>query len=469
MAVCEIWDVRGRLDHPIDYAENPEKTANPKYTEADLQAMVDVMEYATNKDKTEQRYFVTGVNCDPTTARDEMMIAKAGWNDESEIVCYHGFQSFKHGEVTPEQAHEVGVKLAQKMWGDRFQVIVATHLNTECLHNHFVVNSVSFTDGKHYHDNKANLRLLRQRSDELCREYALSVIEHPSGKKKPYALYQAEKNGMPTRDNVTRQAVDEAISKSFTLKDFDRIMAEMGYRVSFDPNHKYWTVIGKGWKRPKRLYKLGEEYTNERIMERITENSYVVKFSRFTEPQRTVKVFRVKGSLTGSKKIGGLRGLYLHYCYKLSILPKNKKQNYARLHYLLKDDLMKMEAITQETRLLCRNRIDTVEQLLSYKGSLETEKTDLLQKRKELYSISRKTSGEEKEAIRSQLSDLSKRLSVIRKEVRLCEGIEACNAALKEKLSTIRADEEQQRKELMTNEYKRRSGRTNRPNELGRI
>ena len=93
MAVCEIWDVRGRLDHPIDYAENPAKTANPKYTEADLQAMVDVMEYATNKNKTEQRFFVTGVNCDPTTARDEMMITKAGWNDMSEIVCYHGFQS----------------------------------------------------------------------------------------------------------------------------------------------------------------------------------------------------------------------------------------------------------------------------------------------------------------------------------------------------------------------------------------
>ena len=469
MAVCEIWDVRGRLDHPIDYAENPEKTANPKYTEADLQAMVDVMEYATNKDKTEQRYFVTGVNCDPTTARDEMMIAKAQWNDESEIVCYHGFQSFKHGEVTPEQAHEVGVKLAQKMWGDRFQVIVATHLNTDCLHNHFVVNSVSFTDGRHYHDNKASLRLLRQRSDELCREYSLSVIEHPSGRKKPYALYQAEKNGMPTRDNVTRQAVDEAISKSFTLKDFDRIMAEMGYRVSFDPNRKYWTVIGKGWKRPKRLYKLGEEYTNERIMERISENSYAVKFARFAEPQRTVRVFRVKGSLKGAKIIGGLRGLYLHYCYKLGILPKNKKQNYARLHYLLKDDLMKMEAISQETRLLCRNHIDTVEQLLLYKGALETEKTDLLQKRKELYSKSRKTGGGEKEAIRSQLSDLSKRLSVIRKEVRLCEGIEARNATLKEKLSTIRADEEQQRKELMTNEHRRRSGRANRPNELGRL
>ena len=176
MAVCEIWDVRGRLDHPIDYAENPEKTANPKYTEADLQALGDVMKYATNGDKTEKQFFVTGVNCDTATARDEMLIAKAQWNDESEIVCYHGFQSFKSGELTPEQAHEVGVKLAEKMWGDRFQVIVATHLNTDCLHNHFVVNSVSFADGKHYHDNKANLRLLRQRSDELCREYALTDI-----------------------------------------------------------------------------------------------------------------------------------------------------------------------------------------------------------------------------------------------------------------------------------------------------
>lgn len=312
MAVCEIWDVRGRLDHPIDYAENPEKTANPKYTEADLQAMVDVMEYATNKNKTEQRFFVTGVNCDPTTARDEMMITKAGWSDTSEIVCYHGFQSFKHGEVTPEQAHEVGVKLAERMWGDRFQVIVATHLNTDCLHNHFVVNSVSFADGMHYHDNKANLRLLRQRSDELCREYALSVIEHPSGKKKPYALYQAEKQGRPTRDNVARQAVDEAISKSFTLKDFDRQLAEMGYRINFDPNRKYWTIIGKGWQRPKRLYKLGEEYTNDRIMERISENSYAVKFQSFSEPQPQVKVYRVKGSLKNAKKIGGLRGLYLH-------------------------------------------------------------------------------------------------------------------------------------------------------------
>ena len=468
MAVCEIWDVRGRLDHPIDYAENPEKTINPKYTETELQALVDVMEYATNQYKTEKRYFVTGVNCDPACARDEMMIAKAQWNDESEIVCYHGFQSFKHGEVTPEVAHEVGVKLAEKMWGDRFQVVVATHLNTECLHNHFVVNSVSFVDGKHYHDNKANLRLLRKRSDELCREYSLSVIEHPSGKKKPYALYQAEKQGLPTRDTVARQAVDEAISKSFTLRDFDRQMAEMGYRCSFDPNHKYWTIMGKGWKRPKRLYRLGEDYTNERIMERINENSYAVKFAPFAKADQTVRVLRVRGSLKDAKKIGGLRGLYLHYCYKLGILPK-RKQNYARLNYLLKDDLLKMDAIAQETRLICRHHIDTAEQLLSYKGSLETERAELTEKRKGLYSLSRKSDGAEKDAVKAQISQITERLKIIRKEVRLCGGIEARSGVLKEKLLTIRADEEQQRKEMMADEHKRRRSRTNREDELGGI
>lgn len=75
MAVCEIWDVKGRLDHPIDYAKNPEKTVNPKYTEADLQALGDVMKYATNGEKTEKQFFVTGVNCDPATARDVWRVA----------------------------------------------------------------------------------------------------------------------------------------------------------------------------------------------------------------------------------------------------------------------------------------------------------------------------------------------------------------------------------------------------------
>ena len=130
---------------------------------------------------------------------------------------------------------------------------------------------------------------------------------------------------------------------------------------------------------------------------------------------------------------------------------------------------MKMEAIAKETRLLCRNHIDTAQQLLSYKGSLETEMSALLEKRKELYSKSRSAKDEDtKSQVKAELSDISERLKIIRKEVRLCEGIAARSDTLKEKLQTILADEnEQQRKELMKNEHRRRSGRANRPNELG--
>ena len=461
MAVCEIWDVRGRLDSPLRYAANPDKTNNPKYTEAEWQSLSDVMKYAINGDKTEQQFFVSGVNCDPSTAREEMQIVKRQFQDESEIVCYHGFQSFREGEVTAEQAHEIGVKLAKKMWGDRFQVIVATHLNTGCLHNHFVLNSVSFTDGKHYHDNTANLRLLRQYSDELCREYALSVIENPVGKKKPYVICQAEKNGLPTRDSVARQAIDEAISKSYTMRDFAGQMKAMGYRVNFDPHHKYWTIQGEGWKRPKRLYRLGEDYTNERIVERISENSYAAKFSKFAPEHKPVRIYYVKGSLKHTKRIGGLRGLYLHYCYKLGFFRKGRKQNLARLHYLLKDDLLKMEYIAQETRLLCRHHIDTTEQLFSYQQSLQDEMQKLLAERQELYAQKNHPAAKER------LSAIALRLREIRKEVRQCDNIAERSQSLKEKLSVIRADEANQRREMNRDGFERRGGGTGRPHELG--
>ena len=460
MAVCEIWSVRGRLDHPIDYAKNPDKTANPNYLDSDLQALGDVMQYATNGRKTEQQFFVTGVNCDPATARQEMQVVKRQFGDKKEIVCYHGYQSFRSGEVTPEQAHEIGVKLAQSMWGDRFQVIVATHLNTECLHNHFIVNAVSFADGKRYLGNLSNIHLMRQKSDELCRQYQLSIIEYSDGKKKPYAMVQAEKSGMPTRNDIARQAIDEAISKSFTLRDFDRNIAAMGFRCSFDPNHKYWTIIGKGWKRPKRMHKLGEDYTNDRIMERIAENSYAVRFSDFA-PERTVfKIYHVRGSLKKVHRHKVLRGLYLYYCYRLGFLPKKRKINYTRLHSLLRDDLMKMDAIAKETRLLCQYRIDTAEQLFSFQHSIQSEANQLTTKRTELRSRLRKLpDGDEKETVRREIAEISERLRMIRREVRLCDNIAERSGMIREKLKVIR-QEEQQREELTKHADRRRSSRS---------
>ena len=144
MAVTKIWAVIKRVDHVVDYATNKEKTKiqmspNGMYAR-DLK---DVIDYARNSDKTEEEYFVTGINCEPQSAYEEMQDTKMYYKKNDKILAFHGYQSFAPGETTPEIAHKIGVELAHEIWGDRFQVVVTTHLNTKCLHNHFVINSVS--------------------------------------------------------------------------------------------------------------------------------------------------------------------------------------------------------------------------------------------------------------------------------------------------------------------------------------
>jgi hypothetical protein len=117
-----MWAVHCRLDHLVDYVSNAEKTENPNFSD-----LHDVLEYAGNKDKTEQKYFVSGINCQPESAYSAMSEALKMSDKKLRVLAYHGYQSFAEGEVTAETAHEIGVKLAQELWGERFQVIVATH------------------------------------------------------------------------------------------------------------------------------------------------------------------------------------------------------------------------------------------------------------------------------------------------------------------------------------------------------
>lgn len=169
MATTSIWSVKGWLGKLLIYAENPEKTLNPNFyprkdlSEQERQGLDDVIDYAVQQGKTTKidtddenvsviQRFVSGVNCSASTARDEMIAVKRRFGKENGVVAYHGYQSFAPGEVNPQTAHEIGLKLAQKLWGNGYQVIVATHLDQEShIHNHFVGNTVSFKDGKRYH------------------------------------------------------------------------------------------------------------------------------------------------------------------------------------------------------------------------------------------------------------------------------------------------------------------------------
>lgn len=476
MATTSLWRIDGWLGHVVVYIENPDKTENPAFyekpgmTDEQAQSLADVIEYAMNSDKTEQprentdvlQRFVSGVNCFPGTAREEMLAVKRRYGKESGTVAYHGYQSFAPGEATPEIAHEIGVKLAQRLWGDRYQVLVATHLDHENhLHNHFVVNTVSFVDGIKFHRTKEDYCQMREASDDLCREYGLSVIDHPQrGKAQHYGEWRAEKEGRPTWKSSIKDDIDEAIRQSMTERQFWAHLQSHGYQVKIG---KDISVRPPGKERFVRLVRnLGEDYTLERIRERIVSHSRV---GVLPEHERKAQHSEYRRDLAKVKKATGFRALYYHYCYLLGFFPQ-KKPSYprTRVHHLLREDLLKMDAISEEAKLLARCQIDTAEQLSSYHSELEAQIKTVTAKRTALYKSQRtvavQNDPEKLAAVKAEASALSKELNRLRREVRLCEDIATRSGAIMEKV--IKAEEFEQEKEETRDEQLRRRGGTSR-------
>ena len=464
MATTSIWRVKGWLGKLVVYVENPDKTTNPKfYTDEDMaeqdgQELSDVIRYAVNSRKTQKadnedctvvHRFVSGINCSPSTARDEMLAVKKRFGKENGTVAYHGYQSFAPGEATPEMAHEIGMKLAARLWGDRYQVIVATHLDKENhLHNHFVLNTVSFVDGIKYHRTKKDYHDMQTVSDELCREYRLSVIENPQyGKSKQYGEWRAEQEQRPTWRGLIRADIDEAIRQSMTERQFFDNLRKKGYEVKIG---KDISVRPPGKERFVRLIRnFGEDYSIEQIRRRILSQTRAEK--KPSAPTRQVIRVRLFGNLEKTRKITGFRALYFHYCYLLGIFPKNNPKQNRRLHFLLREDLRKLDDITAETRLLVRNHIDTAEQLFSYQSEVKDKITALTAERKQLYKLQRtaavKTGPEKAAEIKDRISALSKELAALRKEVSLCDDIAERSGVIKEKIKAVRKDEQIKGKE----------------------
>ncbi len=478
MAVTSIWRVNGWLGKVVVYVENPDKTTNPEFyengdmTERECQGLDDVIAYAVSSHKTQQvneeldtlERFVSGINCNPSTAREEMMAVKKRFGKEDGTIAYHGYQSFAPSEATPEIAHQIGVELARRLWGERYQVVVTTHLDkANHLHNHFVLNTVSFVDGKKYFRSAKDYHDLQAASDALCREYGLSVIENPQpGKSKHYGEWRAEQEQRPTWRGIVRADVDEFIRQSMTERQFFENLHRKGYEVKVG---KDISVRPPGKDRFVRLARnFGEGYTLEGIRRRILEQSRAVRPQ--PEPAPKAKYYRVSGNWQCRKKVTGFRALYFHYCYLLGVFPRQKTQNRKRLHFLLREDLIKLDAITQEARLLAVHRIDTAEQLSSYHGELESRIAAVTDERKQLYRKQRTVAVKLDEAASAEVSTaiatLSKELSQLRREVKLCSDIAVRSGILPERIQKVREDEQSQRKEKNEHDQFRRCGRANR-------
>lgn len=461
MATTAIWDVTDRLDRVIDYATNPDKTENNDYANQIFQGLRDVLNYTAQDSKTEKQFYVTGINCDPATACKQMSGTKLQFQKTDGILAFHGYQSFAPGEATPESAHAIGVKLAQELWGDRFEIVVSTHLDKRHLHNHFVLNSVSFMDGKRYYDNKATYALMRQASDRLCWEYSLSVIQNPQkGKAKHYAEWKAEQESKPTWRGLIREDVDKAIFASMTFTQFIASLRKQGYEVK--TGVKYMAVRPPGKERFVRLKTLGDDYAEEVIKQRILQNCAPKRPQVLPEPKR--KRYTVRGGmkLKPTRKLTGLQALYFHYLYKMGILPKQRASN-TRTHFLLREDLRHMEELTAQTRLLCTHRIENKEQLSTYQHGLGQEVSTLFNARKSLYHQLRRCRDETQAAeIKIQIAGLSKRIAQLRREVKLCSSILSRSEEMKRKLLQAQQEEIQQGKEEVSYEQRRRRSGSNR-------
>ena len=379
-------------------------------------------------------------------------------------MAYHGYQSFAPGEATPEIAHEIGIRLAQQLWGEKYQVIVATHLDkANHLHNHFVVNTVSFVDGIKYHRTEKDYYEMQKASDALCREYGLSVIENPQrGKSKQYGEWRAEQEDRPTWRGIIRKEIDEIIRQSMTERQFFDNLHKRGYEVKIG---KDISVRPPGKPRFVRLERnFGENYSLAGIRRRILAQQRPER--PLPEPKQRVRRAVLRGSLKSARKITGFRALYFHYCYLLGIFPKNRPVSNKRLHFLLREDLAKLDAITEETRLLVGHRIDTDEQLFSYKQSLEQKIETLITQRKALYreqrTVAVKSNPVRLSEVKAEISSISKELAGLRREVRLCDDIAVRSGVMREKIKAVRKDEQSRGKENNRNEQFRRRGGTGR-------
>lgn len=412
MAYDKIIPIKGRLDHCVNYVLNPEKT--------DLGRVLD---YIGNADKTitpdGRTVLETAINCQLETAYREMMDTKKRWEKRGGVLGYHLVHSYAPGEVTPEQAHSIGVEFAQQLLQGKYEVVVSTHLDHDHIHNHILFNSVSLTDGKKFRDNfQAYYGDIRGTSNAVSRKHGLSVIT-PEGKGKHYAEWDAKRKGNTTIRDLVRRDIDAVIEQSFTYASFLAGLRKIDYEIKSGSNRTHTSVKPPGGGKFVRLNGLGTGYTEDDIKRRLSASRSGSGTATQSQTQSTLPkryTYSCGAIPRKGKKLRGFRALYVYYLYFLGLQKPMPKRKY--IPFSVRKEVTKLHRYKAQFSLLQQYRIETDTQLDMLKDALQADIDALIEQRKVLYKQSRQ--GEE---VSGQIDAINVKLRQLRQRIRLCDHI----------------------------------------------
>lgn len=423
MATTSIWSIKNNLRQSINYIINPEKTINEDYGKTDYDYLEDKKDYNFKQEKVS---YVSYLNCEEYDPYSSMKDTKDYYNKNDGVLAYHGYQSFKEGEVTADIAHEIGVKFAEEIFRD-YEVVVATHQNTNHIHNHFIINSVSFKTGKKYNNNRTNLAKLRQVSDSLCEEYGLSVLDEDISYKNTY------KHKIINNDyyKTLKEDLDNMISYSVTLKQVMDRMKQLGYKTY--SRNGIITIYKDGYDKVRIEKAFGNEYSKDSISKRLYSSRQIV-----FKPIPQKSIFQEYLTKTNNRH-KGIYGLYLYYCYLLGVFPKEHPKQY--LSYSIRQDIKKLDSYSKQTEFMVDNKIETKEDLDSFAKINYEKYQNLMGKRENLWKRFRRAKTEDRKSeILAEINDIQPKIKELRKLDDYCKEIRKRSESIQDNLDNFDKD-----------------------------
>lgn len=384
-----------------------------------------VIDYGKNGDKTENGALVSSINCGVETAYEEMALTKKFYHKEDKILGYHIIQSFDGFETSPANANQIGKQLAEEMWGDKYQVVICTHVNKQNVHNHIILNSVSFVDGKKYHNSETNIALTREISDRLCIENGLKVI-NTSKSRKEKEIAEKRIDNFNRRDEKMQKVItdiDEAIKSAKKYSDFKLALKAKGYSNIKD-NGKYFSLKTPYYSRNVRINKVfGDDYSVQGIKERIYGYRKVetMQFANYNKKYYK-KIY--KGPKIDWKlyKRNRFFAWYVAALYILGILPaKVVVQEVTVQDYKVRN---KTKMIFEELNFINQSHSKSIEDIKIHKKEIEDKLPVLKGERENLWIKYKKTVfAKDKNFILERINLLSDEISTLYGQRNACNRI----------------------------------------------